>query len=52
MVAAMRNGDGVAAVVAEYRISTKSTLESTTRTASKGTTFLSSVIVCLQDFFI
>jgi hypothetical protein len=48
-VAAIRNGDGVAAVVfAEYRISAKSTLESTTRTASKGTTFLSSVIICVQ----
>jgi hypothetical protein len=53
MVAAMRNGDGVVvAVFAEYRIRTRRALERITRTASNGTTFLSSVIICLQRFFV
>lgn len=52
-MAAMRNGDGVVAVVfAEYRISTRRALERTTRTASNGTAFFSSVIICLQRFFV
>jgi hypothetical protein len=53
MVAAMRNGDGVAAVVfAKYKMSDRRALESTTSTASKGTTFFSSVIiVCIGFLF-
>lgn len=53
MVAAIRNGDGTEAEeIADKRMSAKRTLESRTRSASKGMTFFFAAIIKVQQFFV